>query len=171
MPRNLARIPKGTKVFIDANIFHFYLRGPRNAREICANFLEKVESGEVIGYTSTLVIDELVYKLMLKRIEEIYRENPLKIIKKNRKVISEAADYVEQGLSVILGIENLRILTIKPIHLENMVEYMKEYSLLPRDSLHVALMIDIECRDIASADSDFDVLPGITRWTPLRENP
>jgi len=167
MVRRLAELPQGVKVFIDTNIFHLYLRGPRLVRESCTAFLERVESGEIEGYTSTLVLDELAYKLLLKRIEEQYRQNPLKIIRERRNVIAEAVPYVEEGLNIVLGIEKLRVIGIERTHLEEFTEYMSDYLLLPRDALHVALMKTIDCENIASADKDFDVVPGIIRWSPL----
>ena len=71
-----SKIPKNLKVYIDTNIFHLYLRGPQGPRKACTHLLEKVEKGEAQGYTSTLVLDELLYKLLLKKIEEPYGENP-----------------------------------------------------------------------------------------------
>ncbi|MCD6369330.1 MAG: type II toxin-antitoxin system VapC family toxin [Thermoproteales archaeon] len=167
MAKALARVPKGTSIFVDANIFHLYLRGPKPIRDICTEFLERIEKGELKGYTSTLVLDELAYKLMLRRVEELYRRNPLKVLKENRKVVAEVAPYVEKGISIILGMEELQILSVEPFHLEDFTEYMKNYSLWPRDSLHVAVMTSINCMNIASADEDFDAIPGIVRWTPV----
>ncbi len=47
MAKALARIPKGTSIFVDANIFHLYLRGPKPIRDICTEFLERIEKGEL----------------------------------------------------------------------------------------------------------------------------
>jgi len=104
---------------------------------------------------------------MLRRVEELYRRNPLKVLKENRKVVAEVAPYVEKGISIILGMEGLQILSVEPFHLEDFIEYMKNYSLPPRDSLHIAVMTSINCMNIASADEDFDAIPGIVRWTPV----
>ena len=164
--KKLSEFPKNNSIFIDANIFHLYLRGPKKIQEICTNFLEKIERKEITGYTSPLVLDELAYKLLLKKIEEKFQENPINILRKNPKVISNFSNYVELGLDTILGIENLKIIDISKEHVENMVDYMKKYLLLPRDALHLSVMLAINCKNIASTDDDFDRAPMITRWTP-----
>jgi len=166
----LGEVPKGALIFIDANIFHLYLRGPRIVRDVCTDFLERVESGEIKGCTSPLVLDELSYKLLLRRIEELYKKNPLQILKSQREVIVEVTPYIEEGLEIILGIEGLQILDINRSHLEEFTELMRKYSLLPRDALHVAVMTSINCRNIASADKDFDLIPFISRWSPIKNN-
>lgn len=167
MVKALIEVPRGIKIFIDTNIFHLYLRGPELVKNLCTQFLERVEKGELIGYTSTLVLDELAYKLMLRRIEDIYRRNPLNILKERREVIAEVSSYIEEGLDIVMGIENLQILRVEKSHLEELVEYMRKYLLMPRDSLHLAVMTSINCTDIASADRDFDNIPFITRWSPI----
>jgi hypothetical protein len=41
MVKKLDEIPLGTAVFIDAHIFHLYLRGPGSIRNKCTRFLER----------------------------------------------------------------------------------------------------------------------------------
>lgn len=168
LPKPLSEVPKGISIFIDANVFYLYLRGPTRPREDCTKLLERVEEGEVEGYTSTLVLDELAYKLLLRKIEEIYGQNPLEVIRRRREAISEASPYVERGMEVVLGIDGLRVLSVEPPHLNVLAEYMRRYWLLPRDALHVAVMDWVGCRDLASADEDFDRVPHIRRWAPSR---
>jgi len=162
----LSEVPDGTLIFIDANIFHLYLRGPEAPRRGCTEFLERVERGRVEGVTSPLVLDELAYKLLLINIEERFRRNPLLVIRENPAAVSEAAGYVGRGLSIVLGIENLTVLGLERLHAEELTTFMERHSLLPRDSLHLAVMFIAGCRDIASADRDFDRAETITRWSP-----
>jgi len=164
--KDLAKFPEGVPIFVDANVFHLYLRGPKSLRDKCTALLERVESGEVKGYTSALVLDELAYKLLLRRIEEVQRRNPLEVIEKNPSAIGESSSYVDEGLSIVLGIRGLEILAIERHHAEKFVAYMRKYSLLPRDALHLSSMMAIGCKDIASTDGDFDLIPGIVRWSP-----
>lgn len=62
MVKPLANVPDGAMIFVDANIFHMHLRGPKPIKDPCSSFLERIERGEVKGFTSTLVLDELAYK-------------------------------------------------------------------------------------------------------------
>lgn len=38
---------------------------------------------------------------------------------------------------------------------------------MPRDAIHVAVMEATNCKNIASADGDFDAVPNIVRWSPI----
>jgi predicted nucleic acid-binding protein len=164
--KNLAEVPKGAAIFVDANVFHLYLRGPKSVREVCTRLLERIERGELKGCTSSLVLDELAYKLLLRRIEETHRRNPLEVIEKDPSAIGESSAYVDEGLNIVLGIKNLEILAVERHQVKEFVTFMKKYSLLPRDALHLSSMMAIGCRDIASTDGDFDSVPGIIRWSP-----
>lgn len=164
-----SKIPKNLKVYIDTNIFHLYLREPQGPTQSLHTLLEKVEKGEAQGYTSTLVLDELLYKLLLKKIEEPYGEKPFKILKNNRKAVQAATSYARKGLEIVLAIENLEILPVKTEHLQAAAHIMEKYSLLPRDAVHIAVMRENNIQDIASADTDFDTINNITRWTPIQE--
>lgn len=164
--KDLAEVPKGLAIFLDANVFHLYLRGPKGIRDKCTRILERIERGEVKGYTSALVLDELAYKLLLRRIEETHRRNPLEVIEKTPSAIGESSNYVGEGLDIVLGIKGLEVLAVERHHAEEFVAYMKKYSLLSRDALHLSSMMAIGCKDIASTDEDFDSVPGIIRWSP-----
>jgi predicted nucleic acid-binding protein len=164
--KDLAEIPKGVPIFVDANVFHLYLRGPKSVRDKCRRLLERIERGELKGYTSTLVLDELAYKLLLRRIEETHRRNPLEVMEENPSAIGESSSYVDKGLNIVLGIRGIKVLAIGRHHAEEFVTYMRRYSLLPRDALHLSSMMTIGCKDIASTDEDFDLVPGVVRWSP-----
>jgi len=164
--KNLAEVPKGVAIFVDANVFHLYLRGPKSIRDKCMGLLERIERGEVKGYTSALVLDELAYKLLLRRIEETHRRNPLEVIEEDPSAVGKSSNYVGEGLDIVLGIKGLEVLAVERHHAEEFVAYMKKYSLLPRDALHLSSMMAMGCKDIASADEDFDSVPGIIRWSP-----
>lgn len=167
MAKHLAAIPKGSIVFLDANIFHFYLRGPKEPQKVCMALLESIEGREITGYTSTLVLDELMYKILLKKIEEKYRKNPLTILQKTPEVIGAHSPEVRNALDIVLGIEALNVLAVERHHIEEAVEYMQKYSTLPRDAVHISVMRSVGCADIISADTDFDKVVDINRWTPL----
>src|SRR5487761_964612 len=138
MASHFSSIPNGKTVYVDANVFHFYLRGPEDLKKACSSFLQRIEKNEIRAVTSSLVLDEVMYKILLKRIEDKYKKNPLDII---RKSVEEA------------------------------VYFMAKYSVLPRDAIHLSVMKSVECKDLTSADGDFDRVQEITRWTPLSTSP
>ncbi len=58
----LAELRDGDTVFIDANLFIYHFGG-RSAE--CKAFLERCARREVQGYTSTLVLAEVLHRLMV----------------------------------------------------------------------------------------------------------
>ena len=169
MVKHLSALPRGKAVFIDTNIFHFYLRGPEQLQESCSSLLERVERNDVIGFTSSLVLDELMYKILLKKVEDRYRKNPLDVLRKSPEEIGAQSGEVRKALNIILGIQGLTVLSVERSHLEESVEYMEQFSILPRDAIHLAVMKTNECADVASSDSDFDRDPEVNRWTPMED--
>jgi predicted nucleic acid-binding protein len=165
--KRLGSIPAGIAVFIDANVFHFYLRGPKDVRKESTKFLERIENGEISGYTSTLVLDELMYKILLRKIEEKHKQNPLIIIEKNFDEIGKNASYVKEAIEIVLGISELKILEVTMEDLQNAADLMELFSLLPRDAVHLSVMLSHGIKDIASSDNDFDRVKDLTRWTPI----
>jgi predicted nucleic acid-binding protein len=167
VPNSLISIPAGETVYVDANIFHFYLRGPDAIRKDCSSLLERVQRGELDAFTSSLALDEVVYKVLLKKIEEKHGKNPLDVIRKSAREIGLESPAVRKAIEIILGIDKLRVLPIERDHIEESVEYMQEYGILPRDAIHFSVMMSAGCRNICSADGDFDRVHEIVRWTPI----
>jgi predicted nucleic acid-binding protein len=165
--KRLSAIPDGKAVFIDANIFHLHLRGPKDVRIKCTEFLTRVEKGEISGYTSALVLDELTYKILLRTIEEKHKQNPLIVIEKNPGEIAENSSRVKEAIELVLGIDGLTVLGVTREDVQNAPYMMESFSLLPRDSVHLSVMSNHRISYIATSDRDFDRVKDIVRWTPL----
>ena len=71
------------------------------------------------------------------------------------------------AFAIVLGVPNLTILPVEVHHVETAVDFMEKFSILPRDAIHLSIMNSIDCKDIATADADFDRVDSINRWTPL----
>src|ERR1700730_2752331 len=115
-----------------------YLRGPEGPRNACIALLEKMEKKENTGFTSSLVLDEVMYKILLKSIEDAHRKNPLGVLQNSFKEIGVQSSAVRRSLGIILGIQSLKVLPVERDHLETAVDYMEKYSLLPRDAIHLS---------------------------------
>ena len=61
----LADIPSGSRVFIDSNIFIYHFL---DLSEICTSFLERIGAHEIRGFTSEVVMAEVLHKLMVAEI-------------------------------------------------------------------------------------------------------
>src|SRR5919109_627334 len=61
---DLAALPSGRRVFIDANIFiYHFAQTPLSAP--CTAFLRRVEIGDIQGTTSVVVLAEVAHRLMV----------------------------------------------------------------------------------------------------------
>jgi len=168
MVKGLEEIPRGERVFIDANIFHLYFRGPKPIKEQCKAFIERIINREIFGYTSVLVLDEFIYKILLKLIEVDYGENPVEVFRREKfNVVKKYSGLVNGFLGEILSIRNLEILPVTRDDILFAFMILCEVGLLPRDAMHLAVMHRNNISALASMDPDFDVIKGITRYSPL----
>ena len=72
----LPEIPTDSLVFIDANVPLALIFGERNA-SIAEDFLTRIESGELIGVTSVVVINEIFQRSLVAETCRLLRVSPL----------------------------------------------------------------------------------------------
>jgi predicted nucleic acid-binding protein len=61
---NLDAIPAGLAVFVDSNVLLYYFTAHPRFGLACRKLLDGIENQEIIGYTSTHVLTEVVHRLM-----------------------------------------------------------------------------------------------------------
>jgi predicted nucleic acid-binding protein len=59
-----ADLPAGAAVFLDANILVYYLSSHSVFGPACRQLVNRIETGEIVGHTSTAVLSELAHRLM-----------------------------------------------------------------------------------------------------------
>lgn len=100
----------GNTVYIDTNIFIYFLDGNKDFLAVVAPFLEAVSAGKIIGYTGDAVIAETMarpYKMgNLAMIEQFkaffYREDFLTILPHESKTFDLAAQLsAKHGMKLI----------------------------------------------------------------------
>ncbi len=130
--------------------------------------MERISKGNVFGYTSVLVLDEFIYKILLKLIEVDYKENPISVLRREKfSVVKKYSTYIGGFLKQILTTENLEVLPVTREDLVLSLTIINETGLLPRDAIHIAVMYRNNINAIASTDHDFDVVEDITRYSPI----
>jgi len=133
--------------YIDSNVFIYpviYQTETQQKAKKAKEILLKIESGELLAYTSALTWDEVVW--VVRRVFDIQTsarqgrmlfELPnLTFIPVDRSIISEAQDLVEK------------------------------YGLTPRDCIHAGSARKSEAIGFISYDSDFDSVKEINRILP-----
>lgn len=107
----------------------------------CRDILSRIEEGEDSAVTSALTLDEFTYKV--------------------RK--EEGAEASVEAGRMLLGIRNLRFISVDQEVLWKSLELVEKLDLYPRDSIHAATALLQGVATIIAQDKDFDVLPGILR--------
>ena len=165
---SLRALPTDSRIFIDANIFLYAILGHPNFKSPCKDFLIKLENGEYDGITSTLILNEVVHKLMLAEVVKINRlsseHDALKLIRKNPVFISKLHStwnnyaYIKRYPIMIAEVDEKEM--------DLAVQISERYRLLISDAVHITTMKTRGIVDLASNDSDFERVPGINLWKP-----
>jgi predicted nucleic acid-binding protein len=160
----LTRLPAGTSVFIDANIFLYHLL---DLKPSCTELFHRVQRRDLRGYTSTAVLSEVCHHLMLGEIGERQPVTPggaLRFLRQHPELIptlTKAAELIEQIRSW-----RLRVLPVRWREFSLVPEIYQRFRLLTNDALIVATMRAHRLTHLASNDTDFTRVPGITLWRP-----
>ena len=160
----LRDLPSKSRVFIDSNIFIYHFL---DISEPCTDFLERVELREIEAYTSTVVIAEVLHRLMVAELIKKYgvkSSKALKYLKERPEVLSE----LEKCEIAVKEIQAFRIKILSvPIDAVFQSENLrKEYYLLTNDSLNVYVMKINGLTDIATNDADFERVEWLKVWKP-----
>jgi predicted nucleic acid-binding protein len=157
----------GESVFVDANTFLYHFTADANYGAACTELLERIERQELTGYTSTHVVSEVAHRMMT--IEAALRFNRpfagiVPWLKKHPSEVQQLTQF-RQALQEVPRYR-LQILTIPASLLDPAAEVSQQTGLLHNDALIVALLRLHGLSNLASADSDFDRVPGLTRYAP-----
>jgi len=165
---NFTALATGTSVFLDANVFVYSYGGDPKLGDACTDLLERIEFNELQGFISASLFSEVAHRLMtLEACESLgwsytgiarrLRRHPAEI-QKLRGFRQALDDIVAIGVQ-ILAVSSQDILLASDLSLQ--------HGLLSGDALIVAMMQRQGITQLASNDSDFDRVPGITRFAPL----
>jgi|SRR3990172_432862 len=164
----LSSLPKNSSVFIDANIFIFTILAHPRFKESCEKFLISVENKEYKSFTSTLVLNEVIHKLMLT---EAVRKYSLRTEHDAYLLLKQKPEVIK-GLTVTwANFESLKsypiaILTPGDSFPDSAAEISKSYGLLISDAVHSAVCREHKIENIATSDADFERVDFLKVWKP-----
>lgn len=163
-----ADLVAGDRVFVDANILTYHFQPHPAFGATCTQVLLRIENGQLTGFTSVPVLAEVAHRLMTIEASTAFSW-PLAGI--GNRLRSQPAQ-VQKLTAFRRGIENvlqgnLQVLPATPAMLSRAVVLSQQLGLLTNDALTAALMQANGLSNIASSDTDFDRVPGITRYAPL----
>lgn len=163
----LADIPAGTTVFVDANIFLFALTNHPSYGVACATFLERVEHRQISAVTAPHILGEVVHRMMtieacgrfgwpIQGIAHRLRRHPAEV----RQLVRprQALDEIDAA--------GVSLLSLAPPLVALATDLSRQTGLLYGDALVIATMQHNRQTHLASLDTDFDRVAGITRYAP-----
>jgi predicted nucleic acid-binding protein len=162
-----ADLVAGDAVFVDANTLTYHFQPHPRWGPPCSNLLLRIENRELAGFTSTHVLSEVSHRLMTIQASVLFtwtfagignrlRTNPAEVQKLT--AFRQAIDEVLRS--------RLQVLTITPHMLAVGAIVSQQVGLLTNDGHIVAVMQAHGLTKLASLDTDFDRVPGITRYAP-----
>jgi predicted nucleic acid-binding protein len=129
--------------------------------------LERIENGELQGFTSAHVLTETAHRLMTLEacatfgwpyagIAQRLRNHPAEVqtLVRFRQAVQEIPRY------------GIQVLPISPSLPDAAAAISQQTGLLSKDALVVAVMQAHGLTALASHDTDFDRVPGLTRYAP-----
>lgn len=160
------------KIYIDSAIFISHHSIDAADRKECTVFLNSVENGEINAFTSSIAIDETVYILLKFKAAEILDTNRhykiLDALRHDKIIFDEAWKVAQEHIDYVDALRKKNSLYIitqmaDPIEVKDIA---RKYRLLPRDASHFGVMMNNQINHIATSDSDFERIEGITVWKP-----
>jgi predicted nucleic acid-binding protein len=162
-----ASIPPGTAIFLDANTLIYHFTNDAKYGVACTQLLKRVELNQLQGFTSAHVLGDVAHRLMTLEAISLLGWPPAGVaarLRKHHAEIPKLGVYRQAIASApLLGIQ---VLPITHLLVEAATLLSHQFELLTGDALVVAVMRQQGLTDLASADDDFDRVPGLTRYAP-----
>jgi predicted nucleic acid-binding protein len=171
MIQDLADFAADEPIFVDANIFLFHAFDDEEYGKAATSFLVKIENEGIEALTSSLVIDEVFFKILVQEAAAHLERPTIRNIKRAMKEktfvekvyapVLEYKTYLES-----LAFLGMRIVEVTDLHMLMAVDIGAEIGLLITDGAHVAVMRERGISHLATADADLFNIEGITAWAP-----
>ncbi|MCZ7357666.1 MAG: type II toxin-antitoxin system VapC family toxin [Candidatus Methanoperedens sp.] len=127
--------------YFDSNLIIYAMLDETEIGEWARGLLERMQNEEMPACTSFLTFDEVFYKV-----------NKVK-----------GSGVAIKNLEAFLTMPNMRFIDVNDGVIWKSLELIREYQLLPRDSIHAATAFIAGAETIFSEDTDFDNIPGLKR--------
>lgn len=163
----LDQVPAGSHVFVDSNILVYHFQPHPNFGPLCHRLLERIERQDIEGYTSTNLLGELAHRLMVIEAAALpgwAGGKVLNRLKQQPGVVKQLTLFQTAVESVLQS--KIQVLAIRPALMSTAAALSRQHGLLTTDAVILASMQAHGLTHLASHDTHFDSVPGITRYAP-----
>jgi predicted nucleic acid-binding protein len=165
---NLEAILDGSRVLVDANVILYALDHKSGS---CRQFLARCQAQTVEGIVTTVTIAEVAHRRMVEeaRANGLTGSNPARALARRSELIRQLRVYAEDVRDLLDG--ELGVQSVRAEDFYVALELQRQHGLLTNDSLNLAVAQRIGTREIATADSNFDIVQGLIVYKPGDINP
>ncbi|OAI49779.1 hypothetical protein AYO44_06165 [Planctomycetaceae bacterium SCGC AG-212-F19] len=157
----------GDSVFVDANVLVYHFQPHPVFGTACSQLLQKIENQDLHGFTSTHILSEVGHRLMTVEASRVLGWPFTGIANRLRRNPAEVCKLTAFRLAIDgLVQSSMTIVTVAPTMLATAAALSQQLGLLMNDALTVAILRANGLTNLASHDTDFDRVPGITRFAP-----
>jgi len=162
--RDLLELPDYSNVLVDANIF---INALNRTSPQCMRLLDRCVREQVSGVTTIEAVNEACHRLMLLEAvgAGIISKQSANSLKRKREAVKKLRRYWELTQTILDDL-NLAIIPLDEPRVRRADEIRTRYGLLTNDSMLIAAAREYGIDCIASHDSDFDDIDGITVYKP-----
>ncbi len=162
-----AGLARGASICLDANTFVFHFQPHAQFGPPCSALLKRIELQEVVGYSSTHVLSEVVHRLMMIEARSNFGWTSGKLVQRLKSHPAAVQGLTRHQIAIQEILQSrIQILSLSPALLAQASTLIQQHGLLTNDALIVAVMQHQGLTDLASHDADFDRVPGLTRYAP-----
>ncbi len=163
-----ADLLKSDPLFLDANTLVYHFEPHPTFGPACTQLLLRIEHQEFLGFSSTHILTEVAHRLMMIEASRLPGSGTTKVkqrVQRQPALVQQLTRFRTAIEEILQG--RLQILTIPPALIAFAAKISQQTGLLSNDALIVAVMQQHGLTKLASADTDFDRVPGITRYGPV----
>jgi predicted nucleic acid-binding protein len=163
-----ANLAPGESIFVDANTFVYHFSPDPKFGPSCSQLIQRIDSQDLHGFTSTHILSEIAHRLMTIEASTLFGWPFQGIAYRLQKFPAQLQKLAafRQAVETVLN-SKIQILSIPPHLVLTAATLSQQTGLLSNDALLVAVMQANGLTKLASADTDFDRVPGITRYAPV----
>lgn len=167
MPANILnfdeKLPEA--IYWDSSfILNFCIDGAKFFKE-CAKFVRRLESEKTTSIISTLILDEVWYGLLRANLINDFGGDWHDEIRENPEILKKYIPTLKRVMFDLSLLSNLILVEVSSETTLSALEFMENYSLFPRDAIHLSTCNSLGLKNIVTTDLDFIRVDGINVFT------
>lgn len=152
-------------IYLDSSfILNIAIDGAKYFRE-CADFMKRLEKENIPSAISSFSLDEVWYGLIRASLIKDYPSDWLDKLRSEPQIIKNYMQLIKNAARDLILLHNIIVVETKTDTVMNSMNYIEKYFLLPRDAIHLATMLELGIKNIATTDADFGRIPEINVYT------